>query len=273
MGSSVVAGRRYRRRVLLAHDVEGSGPPVLLLHAGVADRRMWHPLLPELGHGFTVIRPDLRGFGDTPLPGEAYADADDLDALLDHLGVTDVAVVGSSFGGRVAMELATRHPGRVSSLVLLCAAYRGLDVDDPLADAFAEEEERLLDEGEVDAATDLNVRTWLGPEADPDAAELLATMQRRAFAVQLAADEQDPQPEPAQVDVDPAAIAVPTVVVSGGHDLATFRTVADHLAQEIPGAERVELPWAGHLPSLERPDAVLAMLLDVLRDDPEVHAP
>ena len=85
------------------------------------------PSRPALAHTFRVIRPDLRGFGETPMPPGAYADADDVDALLDSLGVTDAAVVGSSFGGRVAMELATLHPARVSSLVLLCAAYRGLE--------------------------------------------------------------------------------------------------------------------------------------------------
>ena len=111
--------------MLLAHEVSGSGPPVLLLHAGVADRRMWDPLLPELSHRFMIIRPDLRGFGDSPLPPEPYADADDLATLLDHLQVGDAAVVGSSFGGRVALELTALHPDRVRELVLLCAGVPG----------------------------------------------------------------------------------------------------------------------------------------------------
>src|SRR6185436_20976380 len=85
--------------VLLAHDDAGSGPAVLLVHAGVTDRRMWDPVLPALSHAFRVIRADLRGYGQTPLPGGEYADADDLDALLDALGVVDAAVVGSSMGG------------------------------------------------------------------------------------------------------------------------------------------------------------------------------
>jgi pimeloyl-ACP methyl ester carboxylesterase len=164
------------------------------------------------------------------------------------------------------------HPGRVGSLVLLCPALRGVEPT-PDVEAFAEEEERLLEAGDVDGAVALNVRTWLGPEAPESARIAVATMQRRAFDVQLAADASDDPPRPRQVDVDPVAIAVPTVVVSGAHDLAHFRAVAAHLAQVVPGAEAVDLPWAGHLPSLERPDAVQALLLDVLRDDPAVHAP
>ncbi|GAB3070350.1 alpha/beta fold hydrolase [Pedococcus soli] len=258
--------------MLLSHDVSGSGPAILLLHSGVADRRMWDDLVPALGHAFTVVRPDFRGFGQTPLPPGEYADADDLDTLLDHLGITDAAVVGSSFGGRVALELATLHPGRVSSLVLLCAAYRGVE---PTADVqeFGAEEDRLLEAGDVEGASELNVRTFLGPDADDATRARLLAMQRHAFEVQLAADEQDPPPAPRRVDVDPTAIAVDTVVVSGALDLDLFREVAVVLARDIPGAESIELDWAGHLPSLERPDAVLALLLDVLRDDPTVHQP
>jgi 3-oxoadipate enol-lactonase len=258
--------------MLLSHDDEGAGPAVVLLHAGVADRRMWDAITPALAHTFRVIRPDLRGFGQTPMPPGPYADADDVDALLESLGVTDAAVVGSSFGGRVAMELATLHPARVSSLVLMCTAYRGVEPTESVK-SFGVEEDRLLEAGDVEGATELNVSTFLGPEGDGAARALLTLMQRHAFDVQIAADEADPGPEPRRVDVDPASITVPTVVVSGAHDLDHFGDVARLLGEQIPGAETVELDWAGHLPALERPDAVLALLLDVLRDDPTVHAP
>ena len=258
--------------MLLAHDDQGSGPAVLLLHAGVADRRMWDPVADRLAHSFRVVRPDLRGFGQTPLPPGPYSDADDLDGLLAELGITDAAVVGASYGGRVAMELATTHPGRVSALVLLNPAYRGLEPT-AAAQQVGEEEERLLDSGDVEGAVELMVRTWLGPDADDAARELLRTMQRNAFEVQLAADRLDPGPAPARVAVDPSSIAVPTTVVSGAHDLDHFQAVAAHLAGQVPGAELVHLEWAGHLPALERPDAVLSLLLDVLRHDPTVHAP
>jgi pimeloyl-ACP methyl ester carboxylesterase len=233
---------------------------------------MWDPLVPALSHAFRVVRPDLRGFGDSPQPPGPYTDADDVNDLLESIGVPEAAVVGSSFGGRVALELAVTHPGRVSSLVLLCPAHRGV-APTPSVEAFSEEEGRLLEAGDLDGAVALNVRTWLGPQADEETRERVARMQRHAFEIQLAADAVEPGPQPRRVDVDPNAIAVPTVVVSGALDLDHFRAVADHLAGQIPGAESVRLSWAGHLPSLERPDAVLALLLDVLRNDPSVHAP
>ena len=258
--------------MLLAHAVSGAGAPVLLLHSGVTDRRMWQPQVPALGHRFRVIAPDLRGFGDTPLPPEPFADADDVADLLDHLGVADAAVVGSSTGGRVALELATRHSERVNSLVLLCPAYRGV-APSAAAAAFDAAENRLLDAGDVTGAVQLNVDTWLGPEATDEVRGRLARMQRRALEVQLAAGRRDPAPVKLVVHVDPAEVAVPTVIVTGSLDLDHFQTVAEVLADEIDGAELVRLPWAAHLPSMERPDAVLTLLLDVLRHDPTVHAP
>ncbi|MFI2102384.1 alpha/beta fold hydrolase [Isoptericola sp. NPDC019693] len=265
----------------LAHDVAGDpgSPAVVLLHAGVADRRMWDAVAPALAHRFRVLRPDLRGFGDSPLPtdGHRYTNAGDVVALLDTLGVADAAVVGSSFGGKVALELATAHPGRVRELVLLCPAAPGVP-DTEASDAFDAEEARLLAAGDVEGAVRLNVTTWLGPDADDAAREALATMQRRAFEVQLAADAAasaagSPEPGPDGVAVDLAGIRVPTFVVEGGHDMDALQACARHVAHEVPGAELSALGWAGHLPVLERPDAVLALLLDVLRDDPTVHAP
>jgi len=253
-----------RESLLLAHDDRGSGPAVVLLHSGVTDRGMWAPNIAALSAAHRVLAPDLRGFGETPMPGGAYADADDVVHLLDVLGVAQAALVGSSFGGRVALEVAARHPDRVSSLALLCTAYRGLELTDPAVQAFGAREDELLEAGRVDEAVALNVALWVGPEATEQARADVARMQRRAFEVQLAAHALDPAPQPERVEVDPSAIRVPTLVVSGALDVAHHRDIATLLAREIRGAELVELGWAGHLPSVERSDETTALVLEHL---------
>src|SRR6478735_6025750 len=95
----------------LHHRVDGVGDPVLLLHAGVADLRMWQRQLPALARDRRVISCDLRGFGQTPLaPGQAYCDAEDVLALLDHLDVGTFDLVGASYGGSVALQVASAVP-------------------------------------------------------------------------------------------------------------------------------------------------------------------
>ena len=252
--------------MLIAHDDAGSGDPVLLLHAGVADRRVWQDQWDPLASRFRVIRCDLRGFGDTPIPPGRYSNVDDVVTLLDHLGVERTALVGSSFGGRVALEVAATHPDRVSRLVLLCPAFAGLDPT-PTAAAFDEREEALVEADDLDGLVELNVATWLGPEADDAARDFVRDMQRHAFEVQLAADAEPMQPEMATVDVDPATIACPAVVVAGHHDMDHLRAIAAHLAETMPRARLVELTWAGHLPGLERPGETTDLIIESLTQD------
>jgi 3-oxoadipate enol-lactonase len=248
---------------MLAHDVAGSGPTVLLLHSGVCDRRQWDPQWPALTGRFAVARPDLRGFGDSELGAGAFSNVDDVVELLDELGWADAAVVGSSYGGRVAMELAVTHPDRVRRLVLLSPALQGIETSAD-ADAFEAEEDRLLAADDVEAAIELNVRTWLGPQATDEVRERVRTMQRRALAVQGAADRLEDPPSLVPVEVDPARIRCRAVVVAGGHDLEHFRNIADHLARTVPDAELVAWADVAHLPNLETPDRTTDLLLDRL---------
>jgi len=248
----------------LSYDEAGGGPAtVVLLHSTACDRRMWDPQLPVLvDAGHRVVRADLRGYGETPVPDRPWNDAQDVLDLLDLLGVERAALVGASGGGRVAVEIAARWPRRVTALVLLCTALAGHEPSAELA-AFGEREDALLEGGDVAAATELNVDTWLGPRADEATREQLSQMQRRAFEVQLAAVEEF---EPIRVEVDPAAITAPSLVVAGSHDFVDFREIAVRLAGQLAGARHLELDWAGHLPSLERPDALNPVLLDFLRE-------
>jgi pimeloyl-ACP methyl ester carboxylesterase len=245
----------------LAHDVTGSGPDVLLLHSMVCDRRMWDPQVPVLaGAGFRVTRCDLGGFGSSPLPTGPYNDADDVLALIDSLGLSTVTLVGASGSGPVTAELAARRPSRVAGLMLLCSALPGWPKS-PARQAFAEQEDALLESGDIEAATELNVKTWVGPAADDQARLLVRDMQRHVFDIQMAAEE----PEPIEVPWEWAAIEARTLVVSGDLDLPDFTAVGDELARRIAGAARLRLDWAAHLPSLEDPARFNPLLLDFLR--------
>ncbi|MFB9234352.1 alpha/beta fold hydrolase [Plantactinospora siamensis] len=246
----------------LSFDRAGSGPTVVLLHSGVADRRMWDPQWPVLtAAGYDVLRCDFRGYGETPVATESYDDAEDVRDLLDSVGLGRAAVVGSSFGGRVAQEFAARWPDRVTALCLLCPASRLHPPTDDIR-AFNEREDELLEAGDVAGATELNVATFVGPEASAQTRKLVAEMQRHAFEAQLAAG--DSAAPPRHEDFDLTAVTAPTLVVSGDRDLDYFRSTAEFLAGAIPGAEHVRLPWAGHLPSLEDPDRTNPLILNLL---------
>lgn len=113
---------------------------------------------------------------------------------------------------------------------------------------------------------ELNVGTWLGPDAAEDRRVLVRTMQRHALEVQLAAESRRPRAESLAVDVDPGQISVPTLVVSGCRDMDHFRDIAQHLARTIARARLETLEWAPHLPSLERPNEVNTLITRYLAD-------
>jgi len=260
---------------MINREIAGQGSAVVLLHAGVCDLRMRDPQWSSLTARHRVVRVDLRGFGGTPAGPTPRGNAEDVLEVLDEAGISSARIVGASFGGLVALETAARAPERVDGLVLLSALAPGVEPT-PALQAFGSEEDALVEAGDLDAATALNVRTWLGPEADEATRRRVADMQRHAFALQVEEPGTDgdgdhdgdrDEDREAEPELDLARVTAPAHVVSGGHDLDFFQAVARHLAATLPRAELVHLPWAGHLPSLERPDETTALLLDALAGD------
>ncbi|MEU8920156.1 alpha/beta hydrolase [Kitasatospora sp. NPDC048545] len=251
--------------MIISHDVAGSGPAVVLLHSSVCDRRMWDAQWQRLADaGYRVVRGDFRGFGESPLAQAPYSDAGDVLALLDHLGIESAALVGASHGGRIALTVAGLRPAAVTALALLAPGMPGHRPGEELR-AFGGREDELIEAGDIDGAVELNVETWLGPEADEAARASVRRMQRHAFDVQA-----DATVGPDREEVDLALITAPALVVGGAHDVPDFRGIAAHLPTVLPNARHLELPWAGHLPNLERPEETTALLLDFLRETAQV---
>ncbi|MFE9694406.1 alpha/beta fold hydrolase [Micromonospora sp. NPDC005806] len=254
----------------LAYDEAGNGSPVVLVHAGIADRRMWRGQLTALATRHRVIVPDLRGYGDSELPPAPFAHHDDVIGLLDALGVERAALVGCSFGGRVAVDTALAYPERISALALFGAPVSGNE--------WSEETEQLWEElvGDVDpadfAATAAGeVRFWVvGPtrkpeDVDPELIRFAEEMDRRALAAEQALSAVEVG------ELDPPAIdrlselRMPVLVGAGADDLADIRRLADRIAAEAPHGVRLpDVPDTAHLLPLEKPEPVNAALLDFL---------
>ena len=230
----------------------GSGPPVVLIHAGVADSRMWDPQWAVWQTRFALTRLDLRGFGRSGAPVGSFSHAGDVAALLDGAGIDRAHVVGASFGGLVALDLAAARPDRVLGLVLADPPLPGYAWSEEMRGFFAAEE-AALEAGDLEAATDVNVEFWLGAAPGP-VQEAIREQQLNAFRLQ-ADDEPDDSLLTADLPGALATLEVRTLVLTGEHDKADFRAIGDRLAATLPHARRAVVPRAGHLPSLEQPAA------------------
>ena len=235
---------------------------VLLLHAGIADRRMWAPQVEALrAAGHDPVAPDLPGFGDEPLVPPTVDYVRFAAAKLGEPG----AVVGCSFGGRVALELAATEPLLVERLVLVAPGLASTEWSGQTQEGFAEEE-GLVEAGDLEGAAAQQARMWLAPGADEAVRELTAAMTLRSYEQQLPVDGRVravwPQPS-AESRLE--EIAVPTLVVTGGEDLPELHAVSDRLVKGLPDARAAAIEGAGHLPSLERPDELNRLLLEFLQ--------
>jgi len=237
---------------------DGDGPVLVLVHAGVADARMWEPLLPTLTAGHRVVRYDMRGFGRTRSAPGRFAPARDLAGLLDVLDIASAHVVGTSFGGQVALELAATQPARVASLVLLAPALPDI-VPTPELQAFIDAEDRAIADGRIDDAVQLDVEMWAGASA-PAVRALVADMQRDAFELQLREGVEDDELDP-PVSARLSAIQVPAAIAIGDRDVADFPAVAERLLAELPHATLCHIAAAGHLLALDQPDVVAQLIL------------
>jgi 3-oxoadipate enol-lactonase len=242
----------------------GEGAPVVLVHAGIADSRMWDPQWEAWAGRYRLVRYDQRGFGRSTIEAGAYSHGADLLAVLDALGLERAILVGSSLGGRIALEVALAQPERVTALVLVDAAIPGVDWSQEVRGCGAAED-AAHEAGDLDAATDLNVRFWVdGPGRTPDAVapalrEQVRTMQRRAFELQAGLDD-DEEPLVEDLGGRLGELRGPALVLVGADDVADFHAIADLLAAAVPGAERATVTGAAHLPSAERPEAFAALV-------------
>jgi pimeloyl-ACP methyl ester carboxylesterase len=263
----------------LAYDVTDGGNddslPVLLLHAGVTDRRSWAPLVEAVGPGHSTIAFDRRGFGDTRYQPEPHSHVNDALAVLDAAGAgsAPVAVVGASMGGHAALDLALARPERVAALVLIGSAVGGAPRTDH---ADLPQPERRLSEaidaaeatGDLDAVNRLEARLWLdGPTAPAGRVsgatrELFLAMNGTA----LAAADPGPQVQVPLAWGELTDVAAPTLVLVGDLDIVDCQARAAVLAERIPTARLEVLAGTAHLPHLEAHPGCLAAITTFLSE-------
>ncbi|HWU19875.1 MAG TPA: alpha/beta hydrolase [Devosia sp.] len=255
-------------RAKLAGVEMGEGLPVVFLHAGVCDKRMWSEQMQAVADaGWHAVAYDRRGYGETVSEDEAFNHVDDLEAVLDALGIHAAVFVGCSMGGGLAVDFALRDPGRVIGLVLIGTSVTGspwtaTDVERMIEAA----EEDAYERGDWDMLNRVQAHEWLdGPRAQSGrvggaARELFLEMNALALS----------KPPLTQEEERPSAwrrvseVNAPTLLLVGDEDFTALIERHEYLSEEMPNAFAAVLEGVAHIPSIERPELVNAMLLEFL---------
>jgi pimeloyl-ACP methyl ester carboxylesterase len=244
-------------------DDTGTGEPVLLIHAGVTDSRVWDTTAPLLvAAGYRVISFDTRGFGRSAGSTAQFSQVADALAVLDAAGVPAAHFVGLSHGAATSVDAALAAPDRVRTLTLVAPGLSGYRWP-PLPGVG-----RRIAAGERDDAPGLALeiaRLWAPMSFDAGVTEPadFAAMVIRAQAASFLCEGLDVEEPPAVPRL--GEITAPTLVVIGDRDLDVIAQIGRLLADKIPGATLVTLTGADHLLPLRVPDRLHALLLDHLR--------
>jgi pimeloyl-ACP methyl ester carboxylesterase len=250
-------------RAELAYDSTGDGPGVLLIHAGVNDRRSWKHVIERLSPRHRCVAYDMRGFGETTYEREdGWSPTADALAVLDAARLERPVVVACSMGGQTAIDLALAHPDRVGALLLIGPAIRGAPYPDLQTGPTAELNaliEAAEEAGDIDEVGRLEAWMWLdGPSAEEGRVggatrELFLAMNDRALRAEDPGDEgETPGAWPRL-----GGLAVPTLILLGRLDAEDIHVIDELAAPLIPGARLKLLDGVAHVPHLEGDPATL----------------
>ena len=243
---------------MLHFEVTGAGPPVVLLHEGFVDSRLWGRMVPLLAERHTVLTYDQRGYGRSPRPEGPYSLAEDLRSVLDAADLERAALAGASRGGKIALDFALRWPERVDALILVASGLSGhrLDLD------VGEDVERRWDQaeaaGDYEALADIDLEIWAPLGADDEL---------RTMTVENA--EWSSADDPG-LDADPPAaerlgeVRVPTLVVTASRDVPEMTAVGDILEHGIAGARRAVVEDADHVVMWRKPEELTRLIVEFL---------
>ncbi|WP_181774056.1 alpha/beta fold hydrolase [Amycolatopsis pittospori] len=252
----------------LAYEIRGEGAPVILLHGGIIDSRMWDAEMTALENAYTAIRYDARGHGESSTPTERFRHYDDLRTLMTRLSLPRASLVGLSGGGRIAVDFALTYPDLVEDLVLVAAGLSAMEMTDP----FVVEQNRKLQEagsaGDLTAAIECILRMWAdGPRRAPDEVDqdvrrlcqelYTHTVTRHGLTGFTLMDELRA--------IERAGELTPrTLTLVGELDASDIHRVADLVDGGARDARKLVVPGVAHMINLEKPAEFSRILLDFL---------
>ncbi len=251
----------------LYYEVAGEGHPLVLIHAGIADSRMWDDQWDLFAQSYKVVRFDLRGCGRSPQPPTEFSLHDDLYRLLRFLDIERTYLLGVSMGGSLAIDFTFDRPEMVDGLIVVGSGVSGRKPSEAMQQAW-EKVGAAFDSGGIPAANEIEMQMWVdGPQRTPDKVDpqvraRVAEMNANNFA--MGSEEARPRPLQPPATERLHNIRVPTLIVVGDLDQPDVIESAALLEAEIPGARKVVIRGAAHMPSMEQPARFNRIVLDFL---------
>lgn len=238
----------------------GEGFPVVLIHPGLWDSRIWDDQFEEFSRHHDVLRYDARGYGRSDLPDAPYSDLRDLRYLLGELGIARCALVGCATGAQLAIDFALAYPAETDAIVAVSPGLTGYQWSDPGLQSLVDEVDRAVHEGDMARAIDVELAVWAptSAAADPRVRQI-ALDNARVLRLNDSLRE-----IPASAVTRLGDVQAATLVVMGHRDLGEIHAIADLLVAQIPGASKRVVAEADQLVNVSKAEKFNRLVLDFL---------
>lgn len=253
----------------LYYEATGHGHPLVLIHAGVANMRMWDPQVPRFSESYQVIAYDTRGFGRTDTDEVEFSNRADIAAVLDHFGAESAYVLGASRGGVIAVDFALEFPDRVDALIVAAGGIGGYQsAADADQEAMWEEVDAMWENHQWEQLSDFETKWWVdGPGQSADRVDPAIRAQVHDWILsnyQAEKNEGIPQPLKPPAAGRLSEIDIPTLVMVGDLDEPATQEACRHLADEVRGARFEAFSGAAPMLNLEQPDRFTDLVMGFL---------
>lgn len=250
------------------YEAMGKGEPLVLVHGGALDHRMWNDQFELFARQYRVVRYDVRGHGFSRSPYGAHTDYEDLRALLDHLGIERAHLMGLSLGGRIIVDFALEHPERVLKLIPVAPGLSGYEFHAEPEQKCTQEIRAAYVSADFDRAAEAFLNGWtVGPKRRPE--DVDAGLRARVLA--LMKENMIPGKEAGyMVEADPPAVGrlaeiqAPTLVIVGNLDMPGILEIAGRIDSEVRDSKKVVIKGAAHTVNMEKAEKFNEAVLEFL---------
>ncbi len=250
----------------LFYEIKGKGQPLVMIHSGGFDRRIWDEQFEVFSQQYEVIRYDVRGYGKSPAPTKPYTEQEDLYGLLKFLNIPKTHVMGLSLGGRIAIDFAIAHPEMVETLIAVAPGLSGYPYSDQdmmeiLKVVYSIQNDDGSPAGEV----------WLQSAYNAPAMENPAVAKKlRPIAIENSKVWLI-NPLFARPILPPAVqripeIQAPMLLIIGDRDVPTPTAIVQLLEENISNVKKVVISGAGHMVNIEKPEEFNRVVMDFLKE-------
>jgi pimeloyl-ACP methyl ester carboxylesterase len=252
----------------LYYEAAGQGDPVVLIHGGFLDRRMWDGQFETFARSHRVVRYDVRAHGLSRADSVSFSDHDDLRDLMAALDIPRATLVGLSMGGQISIDFALTYPQMTRALVLVGPGLSGFPFDSQSVQEYIDALTAAFQSGGMPDAIEVFARYWCdGPEREP--LEVDPAVRSKVLSM-LEGSEQRWRYWQMSQPLDPPAfgrlgeIDVPVLAVVGSIDMPDVLRIVDLIAEQVPDASKAVIPDVAHMVNMEKPEEFNELVLEFL---------